>query len=534
MFSIANYKKYLLACGCFLALGLSSCEKFNDWEIDESTDRLFRPTGLTVVVNGVGAELIWKNKPNTQSYTVELAKDSLQFAQIVASYTTEGVRDGADTRFVIPDLLDPLTLYSVRIRGENTTEGTAPSNFTAATFRTATEQLLFGLTPADIGIREVTLRWQVPNQVTHFMIGATRYDITPSEAAAGVKTITGLEPRTAYTVTLYRNANIRGTLSFTTNADLPTGPNVVYVQPTDDLATMIATSTNPNAYYVLLQGSVFNASSTIQLPENANITIWGEQGPAIPVLAFNGINLPAVAGTIRFENVDITGFTNNDPAQAKRNYIFNQSTSSNTQAIIFENCIVRNYINTPFRLQSSNPITVGTLEFNNCIIDDVGVNAGGNGTYALVHTNVATGRVNNIKITNSTVSNMGYGIILHNAAPSQSVTIENCTFFNTVGNARYFIDYNAQSMGTVSIKNNIIGKTLAPASTGRGIRPNTDLSGSNNFRTSDCVFSANQVTGLTEFAKTSAELFENPNQGIFRFLDPTYPGRTTTGDPRWR
>jgi hypothetical protein len=250
-------------------------------------------------------------------------------------------------------------------------------------------------------------------------------------------------------------------------------------------------------------------------------------------MAFNGFTLPATAGTIKFENVDLTGYQNGDPSASKRNYVFNQSAATNTAEIDFENCVIRNFVNTPLRLQGSNAITIGKVSVNKCIVYDIGDN-NANGTYAFIHTNVATGKFNNISITNSTFYKVGYGLILHNSAPSQSLTIENNTFYNVTGDGRYFIDFNAQTIGAVSFQNNIIGKTLSPLASARGIRAGTAISANNSFKTSDAVFSANPITGITDYTKASTELFTDVASGNFLIKDNGFAGKSTAGDPRWR
>lgn len=517
-----------------LVAGLQSCKKYNDWQTDESNRRLFRPLNLTATVEGVQAVLNWSATPGTTKYVVEVSKDSLQFGSVLYTYETEATKtpEGKYT-FAIPEFLDATTRYSARIRGVG--EGIPESNWSAVTFLTRTEQIMSPVNIADIGPRQVTLYWQVPNPVTHFMIGTTRYDITAAEKTSGAKTITGLTPKTTYTALLYNNTAIRGSQIFTTKADIPTGANVIEVGAADDLAAMLADGNinKPGTIFVLFQGSVYKADAAIVLPEGASFTIWGEDGPQKPVLAFNGITLPASAGIIKFENIDITGYQDNNAAGSKRNYIFNQSTASNTDQIIFENCIVRNFVNTPLRIQSSNPITIGQLVFNKSIVYDIGDN-NSNGTYALVHSNVATGKINNIQFTNSTFYKIGYGIILHNAAPSQSVTIENNTFYNTVGNGRYFIDYNAQATGTFLFNNNIIGKTLSPTNTARGVRAATTPSVNNSYQTSDAIFTSNLIAGVVSYSGNSGALFTDPDTGNFLIKDGTFAGASSSGDPRWR
>lgn len=186
------------------------------------------------------------------------------------------------------------------------------------------------------------------------------------------------------------------------------------------------------------------------------------------------------------------------------------------------------------RIQSANAITINKFVINNCIIDDIGDN-GTNGTYALVNSNVATGKINNITITNSTFSNLGYGLILHTNAPSLSVTVENNTFYNVIGDGRYFIDYNAQTIANgFSFKNNIVGKSLSPLGTARGIRSATAPSVANNYKTSDAVISANPFPGIIDYSGTSSGLFTAPGTKNFKIKDDAFAGKSSAGDPRWR
>ncbi len=519
-----------------MLLSMAACKKYNNWEVDDEYNRLFRPTDLTTEIDGVQAKLRWKPKPATKNYTIEVSKDSLLFQNIVYTYTN--VASGTDDKgvfFDVPDPLDALTRYSIRIKaiGDNVTE----SGWAAATFITATEQIMYAVDIADIAPRSVTLKWIVPNAVTHIMIGTTRHEITATERTSGEKLIEGLAPKTAYTALLYNNTAIRGSQTFSTKADIPVGPNVVEVSATDDLATMLASAENGKTY-VLLQGSVYKTDNAITLPNNISITIWGEDGPQKPVLAFNGINLPANAGTIRFENLDITGYKDNDPTSTKRGYIFNQTTATATEAIIFENCTLRNFGSTTFRTREALGMSVKALTFNKCLVYDIGDN-NANGTYAFIHHGVAAGGglIDDITITNSTLYKIGYTIILSSNAPSKNIIIENNTFYDVIGNGRYFIDFNAQAIAnSFRFNNNIIAKTLSPATSARGIRTGNIslLDVNNSYQSSDVTFTSNTISGITAYANTAADLFNDPTNGIFTFKDASFPGRTTAGDPRWR
>lgn len=527
------YKRLILAMiAGVMTVGLVSCEKFNDWEVDGSHDRLFRPSEVTADIDGVTATLKWRAKPNTGEYLVELSKDSLLFSQIENTYRGKTTKTADGYYFEIPDLLAPNTRYSARIKGVDTTGVKPESEWAVVTFLTKTEQIMFAVTPEDLTINSVVLKWKVPNQVSHIMIGTNKYDISAPEKAAGQKTITGLAPETAYEATLYQNASIRGMQSFSTPANLPTGDDVVYVKATDDLGAMISAATS-ETIFVLLKGTVYNSDSEVALPA-VPITIWGQDGSNKPIVAFNGMRLPASVGTIRFENIDFTGYPNGDPTATRRNYIFNQSAATNTGEIIFENCIIRNFVNSPMRMQGSNTISIGKFTVNRCLVYDI-TNNETTGAYAFINNNVKTSKIDNISITNSTFYRIGYGLILHNSAPSLSVKLENNTFDNVTGDGRMFIDYNAQTVGTFSIKNSIIGKTFSPAGTAKGIRySGSNLTVVNSYKTTDAVYNSNAIPGINDYNKASTDLFTDPAKADFTIKDKSFEGISDSGDPRWR
>ncbi|WP_165503662.1 DUF5123 domain-containing protein [Pedobacter hiemivivus] len=516
-----------------IGLAVTSCRKMNEWEVDESYNRLFRPSEVLAAVDGVTAKLTFKGKPGINSYIVELSKDSLKFTQIIKTYTTQAVKDGNGYSFVIPDLLDPSTQYSARIKGVDASGGKEESEWAAVAFKTKTEQIMYPVDLADLTTTTAKLKWKIPNQVTHIMIGASKYDISAQEVALGEKVITGLTPATAYSAVLYFNTSIRGTSGFTTISTLPTGPNVVNVGPLDDLAALIQNAAN-GTVFVLLKGTVYNSDVAVVIPSGVSLTIYGEDAPNKPIVAFNGITLSASTGTLKFENIDLTGYTSGDPTKAKRNYIFNQGAANTTAEINFENCIIRNFVNTPMRLQSTNVITIDKFTINKCLVYDIGDN-NANGTYAFINTNGATnGKINNISIKNSTFYKIGLGLIIHNSQPSASLNIESCTFNNTTGNGRIFIDYNAQTIGAFSFNNNIFGKTLSPLASAKGIRyAGTNLVVNNSYVTSDAVLTGNTFAA-TAYSGLSTQLFSNPDNGNFQIIDNAFAGKATAGDPRWR
>jgi len=527
-----------LAPALLLTLGVVACKKDKDNDNYELV-RNFMPGDISVTSGDTAGILTWRASLYTAgkdvSYTLEMSKDSL-FAgtpdlSLVTNNTTATVND---RQLLVKQK------YFARIKA-NAFGNSAESKwvYSSGMVPIRGEQIFLPVLDGEVTESNVTLRWKATNGVSKITLSSgsgtnTDISVSAAESAAGKKVITGLLPKTTYSATVFAGSTEKGNYSFTTFADIPTGANVVMVQATDNLATMLAAATTGTTF-VLLQGTKYTADAAIVIPNNVSFTIWGQTGPNRPILAFNGFTLPATAGTIKFENLDLTGYQNADVAGTKRNYIFNQSAASTTAEIIFENCIIRNLVNTPLRLQSSNAITVDRVVVNKCIVYDIGV-SGGAGTYAFIHTNVATGKFNNIVVTNNTFYNIGYGIILHSAAPSATVQVENNTFYNVTGDARYMIDYNAQLVSSsFTFTNNIVSKTLSGAGTARGVRSGTAPSlGGNTYKTSDAVFAANPFTSIIDYAKAGTDLFTDPANGNFLFKDVNFAGRGTTGDPRWR
>lgn len=534
---INKYFFLFLILGGLLA-GFSSCtDDPNDWGTDDEYDRLFRPISLEATVDGADVTLKFYNTyESPDSYTLELSEDSLQFSNIVFTQTglTAVKGDASSYSYKITGFtFKQKSQYSARLKAVK--DGVAESKWSTVAFKTGTEQIMLAVDPDQLKSTSVLLEWTVPNEVTHFILdselGSKKYDISGNEKTSGQKQITDLTPGVEYTATLYNGELIRGTRTFVTPDQIPEGDNVIVLKANDDLATILASAAE-GSIIVFLKDSHYDLKDNTLLPKD--ITFWGQGTATKPVLSMNGLKLPATGGIIKFENMDITGYTDNDPVGGKKqNYIFNQSDASETQEVTFKSCIIRNLVNTPFRLQGSNAINIGKLTFDNCIAYDCGDN-NANGSYAFIHTNVATGVIKNIEVTNSTLYNIGYGLILHNGAPSESVLIENCTFYNVVGNGRLFIDYNAQSAGTFSLRNNILAKTLSPAETAKGIRAANKPIVVNSYKTADFVITGNAIEGIEEYSGTSTDLFGNPSNADFTIIDNSFDGKSDAGDPRWR
>ncbi len=536
---LLQHKKFFIPA-LVVALGvfLGGCKKMNEPGAFVP-DRMFTPANITATAGETSALVSWApslfSAGQNATYKLEIFTNAGFTGTPVLSIDVDST---AKTLFDTD--LQVRTNYWARVKANATSSSAASASWasTTSSFRMTGEQLFLPLDNAFVTDVSVLLRWQAAPDFTKITItpnggAATDHTLSAGDLSAAQKMIAGLSPLTTYTAELFKGTASKGILTFTTKSATPSGSNVIHVTPADDLALLLQTVA-PNTVFILQNGSLHVADDLINLPNGASFTIWGEYGPVKPVIAFNGLNLGATAGTIRFENVDLTGYQNNNPAGTKRNYIFNQSAANVTEAIEFENCIVRNFTNTPLRLQSANGQTINHVSFNKCVVYDIG-NNGANGTYAMIHTNVANGKFNNIKITNSTMYQIGYSIILHNASPSISVLIDNCTIDNSIGDGRYVIDYNLQAVaGSFQVSNTIIGKTLSPANTARGIRSAGTPLTSNNYQVSNTIFAGNPIPGINSYNGANTDLFTNPAAGNFLIKDANFAGRSTSGDPQWR
>ncbi|OQP47388.1 hypothetical protein A4H97_07765 [Niastella yeongjuensis] len=518
------------------AQAISSCKK----EKDASNElvRQFMPIDISVTAGDTIATLSWRPALFTSGkeveYTLELSRDSLFSAAPEFAINTKNTQVTVNDR-----QLAVRQKYYGRIKTlayGNSEESHWYHSSGMTPLRG--EQYFRPFFDGELTEDKVTLRWLVNPGVTKITLtpatgSPIEVNLDATDKAAGIKTIAGLLPKTSYDAAIFVGPAQKGYLSFTTFAGTPTGPNVIQVQPTDDLAAMLKTPVAPGTIFVLQQGTKYNSNSTFLLPDNASFTIWGQPGPQRPVISFSQVTLPVNGGgLIKFENLDVTGYQNGDPALTKRSYFFNQGTTTTTAEINFENCIIHNMVNTPIRLQGANPINIEKLTVNKCIVYDVG----NGGNYAFIHNGASAGKFNNIVVTNSTFYNIGYCVInMVTTINSASAQVDNNTFYNTTGDKRYLIDYNTFTItGAFSFANNVIGKTVLPTAAG-DIRSVTAPSvGQNTYKTTDAVFTGTPLSSIINSGITSNDLFVDPAAGNFIFKDVNFTGRSSSGDPRWR
>jgi hypothetical protein len=182
------------------------------------------------------------------------------------------------------------------------------------------------------------------------------------------------------------------------------------------------------------------------------------------------------------------------------------------------------------RLQGGT-VTMNDFIIDNCIVDSIK-------DYWVLNIS-ATNTVNNITMTNSTFYKVD-GVIA-SAQTSNSVLISDCTFNEApLSNNKSYFEYGAKVISNgITITNCIfgIGRINGSSTTVKDIAvgAGTVVTLGNSYKTKDHIsVAANSFPLITPYNRDAVELWQDPFNGNFKIADLSFPGRNTTGDPRWR
>jgi hypothetical protein len=525
------------SAGLFILLLLNSCKDNIAPVVGQlNFTRAFTPVDITAQISNITTvTLTWNPVKNAAGYVMEIYQGT-DFAQVNLIYTANLDTTSYTFVYVLPA---GDTQFSARLKAISLISGVTDSKWIAATFRTAPENLFNGYKSEMTGLKTATIRWKPGSVATALAFNngtLTSYPITPAEAAAGVKTLT-VAQNGNYTVKLMNSTFVRGT----TNVFLEGN---VLLAAGDDLATAI--SNLPAGGVILLTNGV-NYSFAGPINLNKSIKIRGLYSTNLPAIftvlnaaTYQMFNIDAgltPSDSLVFQNLTITGYPDNNSANVKLRGMFDQDVTlaCNIGMIKYQNCIARNFDRHLIRLRGTASQVIGNIVIDGCILNDYAFGS----NYGVINSSAAASRINNINITNSTIYYTRGAIISYtNGTACQGINVKNCTFNQLAMDAstgRYLIDLNATAgTGVITVSNCIFGSTSAIAN---GIRPNTmTLSVTGTYYTSD--FNDGIVAPvkslMTAYAGASTALWTNPVNGIFTFLDPTFAGIASAGDPRWK
>jgi len=505
-------------------------------EID--SDRLFRPIAFQASMNKTVVTLSWAPVRGAVDYTLQISKDSL-FNSV---YIEENTRE---LQYIVE--LAGATRYFARIRA-NAVDADRNSGFNSRlTFQTPAENLFAEYMSYMVDMNTIRVNWLPGANVTSLLLtvdgqNPQSFDISADEATAGSKTIRSL-PNAIYTVQLIKSDFVRGTVNVLVEGD-------VLIRAGQTLSSAINAAT-PGQVLLLEPGALYR-TGTGTYRFDKNIKIRGITPYNLPILSMTsgGPSLSsAMFGFIddtrfeflRFENIEFAGFCDNNPANIKIGYIFNNNLSANVGEVSFVNCIIRNFGNTPFRLQANTGQVVDLLVFDRCIIHEIGFTS----TYAVVNVN-SNDFINRIHILNSTIYNFRGSLVLRQNQHYQEIIVRNCNInqgMMQTDATRLLIDTNnSECRGAgIFVQNNILGSTGPRAAGIRKWSPAGEFVVSGNHFTTDYVdttpvgdvnFSIRPRA--TAYSGTSEALWVDPVNGNFNFRDLNFAGRGSVGDLRWK
>jgi len=505
-------------------LVITSCEK--KLVSPFQPGREFTPTSISTITHDTLVTISWP--PSLYSanahvtYLLQISKDS--------SFTsTPDFSLVVDTTFltITDDSLADRQRYFVRLRA-NATSIADSSNWLYGTgaFTLTGVQIFGSLLPADILDNAVRLSWTTTRGVDHIVFTAAsgktnEVQVSSQDNSAGLKIVSGLQPGTDYTAEIFSGSKSKGILRFMTKPAVI--GNIIDLRDIAGRPTVLndtLSQISSGSIVLLARGQTYTFASSYTFDRAVTIMSgMGFSDPAVLLLSGN-FDATGTIDSLRFSDLTI--------ATDGSGYFMNVSNAATIGTVSVVNCTTRGEFSNSFiRLKTVGDV-ISKLFIKNSVLDSIGVKS----KYAMFYANASSSAlIDNIEIHNSTFYDFYY-FIREDKVTTSSLLIDNCTFDALVNQGGYFINYTTFPP-KFTISNSIFGSTLDPANS-NWIKSSGNPEVDNSYATSDCVFSSNDIFGVTKYSGISADLFRSPETGDFTIIDNGFSGITTTGDPRWR
>lgn len=522
--------KKILFATLIVLTAFIACKKTED--LGEAP-RLFRPVMKEALEsNGNWIRASWQSVKGATSYTAQVSRDT--FRTIVSTVTL-------DTNVVVFEDLLWDKLYQVRVQAiaADTSKNSKISSL--GEIKTARFPTILNIPASnEVNDNSVKVSWSNSGDaVTGIKIllwsdssEVANATVTPTDVTNQYKIVSGLNGNTAYIVYLYSGTTVRGWADFITAPPL-TG-NLIDLRGITGVPSVLQ-DTIPDvasgSVIILKRGETYNINTTINL--NKSLTFIGGSDLLVPdqpiVIMPNNFNITsgATIDSIVFVDLLLRG------TDYAAKYVFNINTACNIGKIRFQSCVAEIFRGV-LRTQSQ-PAMIENFEIEKCILDSL---AG----YGVITVDVVTSKVNNIKIRNSTIYKAEKIVTSRNN--SNSLVIENCTINEAPRGGNYFIDYSTSPTNEVTqpivFKNNILGSGKSNAGNfdvrGYRVGPGSVIDVSGTYSTSDFLSTnpVGQIPSVIPYARPSTDIWQAPLSGNFKIVDLLFPGRNTSGDPRWK
>jgi hypothetical protein len=395
----------------------------------------------------------------------------------------------------------------------------------------------------------------------------TEVALTEEDNAAAQKVVYGLSPKTSYRVEAYAGDSYKGKKRFTTAASENFSGEVIDLRGLDEdkawkwfstgsgsayantLDSLIKTEYQDKDITVVLEGGTRYRISTIELPATAG-TITFVTGLSLAGEAQMGVEGNfRVAGSSKVNGIvfNKVAFTDTDgkprtDSHYGATYIFNlNQADGNIGTLKFQDCSIK-YKRGICRIQTG--ATIENVIIDNCVIDSIS-------GYGITNADNAKADIQNIKITNTTVSNAEKICVGTKGLQPNSLVVENCTFVYTVADAKPFFDFKSGNWST--FKDKFIFKNCLIGMAGRNKEElaTTGISGwsgdlqpecSDIYYTNDLLWqpvseedpSPRAAFPGTMLSTNTAQTFQDAASSNFKVITNELGGtKPKPGDPRW-
>ena len=391
--------------------------------------------------------------------------------------------------------------------------------------------------------------------------------LTEEDNAAAQKVVSGLSPKTSYRVEAYTGDSYKGKKRFTTAASENFSGEVIDLRGLDEetawkwfsvgsgsaytntLDSLIKTEYQDKDITIVLEGGTKYRITTIELPATTG-TITIVTGLSLEGNAQLGVEGnfrvagSSEVGGVVFDKIDFTD-TENKPRTDNHygaTYVFNFNQSGgNLGTLKFQDCSIK-YKRGICRIQTT--ATIQNVIIDNCVIDSIS-------GYGITNADNSKADIQNVKITNTTVSNAEKICVGTKGLQPNSLVVENCTFVYTIADTKPFFDFKSSNWS--AFKDKFVFKNCLIGMAGRNKEElaATGISGwsgdlqpecSDIYFTSDLLWqpvSEEDPTPKAAFPGTTlssstADTFKDAASSNFQVITSELGGsKPKPGDPRW-
>lgn len=551
-----NMKKksiYLLSAFAALSLSFTSCSD-DDAPV---MSRLFRP-----IFNDVVAGLDANNVPNLTMKWDNYSNANQYVVKVVNTNGTDSATVETDTTVVTIGNLAYDQDYNVHIVAKNTNTGAESKVYTVVATTLDYPTQLKTVSSTNIIDTQARIMWnttsgdeavkydQLVLKLADDESVVAEYNLTEEDQAVGEHIFKNLEPTTEYRVEAYLGGQYKGKRLFKTTAPENYTGNVVDLRGMDDDTAYKFLSTESVDSIIALYPDqditfVFEGGQTYRLPTlvlpsttgkilfTTGLTLAGNTKFA--VTGNFDVAAGASVGGLELQKIEFT----DDPSKLKTSsnfggtYLFNLGgKNSYLGEVNIHDCSIK-YKRGLCRVKEA--AVIDNFIIDNCILDSIG-------GYGLTNADNAAAEIRNVKITNSTLSNIAVGLAATKGPNPVTVTIENCTFAYCIQKGKYFIDFNKKAAKSIKISNCLFGvsgattKALAPLMAWRG---NTAPQVIDLFFTKDFEWAANEdgspvsMFDGTTISTDMTGTFKSPLTSDFTIINSSDFKISKPGDQRW-